>query len=44
VGIDCDAENCKKVIEALKGKNIEQVIEEGTCVMIVWHTQNFFFF
>jgi len=29
VGIDCDADNCKKVIEALKGKNIEQVIEEG---------------
>jgi large subunit ribosomal protein LP2 len=43
VGIDCDAENCKKVIEALKGKNIEQVIEEGTCVMIVWQTQIFFF-
>lgn len=29
VGIDCDAENAKRVIEALKGKNVEEVIAEG---------------
>lgn len=29
VGIDCDAENAKRVIEALKGKKVDDVIAEG---------------
>ena len=29
VGIDCDAKNAKLVIDALKDKNVENVIVEG---------------
>ena len=30
VGIDCDNTKAQKVIDACKGKNIDQIIEEGT--------------
>jgi large subunit ribosomal protein LP2 len=30
VGIDCDKAKAQKVIDACKGKNIDQIIEEGT--------------
>ncbi|CAF1955795.1 unnamed protein product [Rotaria magnacalcarata] len=30
VGIDCDNAKAQKVIDACKGKNIDQIIEEGT--------------
>jgi len=30
VGIDCDKTKAQKVIDACKGKNIDQIIEEGT--------------
>lgn len=37
VGIDCDAENAKKVIESLKGKNIDEVVAEGQFLKyILW--------
>ena len=29
VGIDCEEERAKRVIEALKGKNVEELIEKG---------------
>ncbi|CAF0855275.1 unnamed protein product [Rotaria sordida] len=30
VGIDCDNAKAQKVIDACKGKNVDQIIEEGT--------------
>ncbi|CAF3299197.1 unnamed protein product [Rotaria sp. Silwood2] len=30
VGIDCDNTKAQKVIDACKGKNVDQIIEEGT--------------
>lgn len=30
VGIDCDAKKAQKVIDACKGKDVEQIIAEGT--------------
>ena len=30
VGIDCDKTKAQKVIDACKGKNIDQIIEEGS--------------
>ncbi|CAF0898085.1 unnamed protein product [Adineta ricciae] len=30
VGVDCDNTKAQKVIDACKGKNIDQIIEEGT--------------
>ena len=30
VGIDCDNAKAQKVVDACKGKNIDQIIEEGT--------------
>ena len=30
VGIDCDEAKAKKVIDACKGKNVDEIIEEGT--------------
>ena len=30
VGVDCDNAKAQKVIDACKGKNIDQIIEEGT--------------
>jgi len=29
VGIDCEEERAKRVIESLKGKNVEELIEKG---------------
>lgn len=35
VGIDADAERLKLVVGQLKGKNIEQLITEGKCLVAV---------
>ena len=29
VGVDCDKDKAQKVIEACRGKNVEQIIEQG---------------
>lgn len=41
VGIDADAERLKLVVGQLKGKNIEQLITEGKCLVEV-NTSVFF--
>jgi large subunit ribosomal protein LP2 len=43
VGIDCDAENAKKVIESLKGKNLEEVIAAGLYTDFMLSFFNFVF-
>lgn len=41
VGIDCEEERAKRVIEALKGKNVEELIEKGKIFKICLNLRNF---
>ena len=38
VGVDCDAEQAKKVVSELEGKDLEELIKDGKSLMFSWNS------